>query len=82
MGSMDTVVFIDAHGLTGTIYEMKATEDIFDARALGTIALPTNKYELRDFLQGDSLTMLFRHKVRSGLLPRACCLVRTHSNYA
>ncbi|KAF9972813.1 hypothetical protein BGZ73_003997 [Actinomortierella ambigua] len=62
-GSMDTVAFIDAHGLTGTIYGMKAIEDIFGARALGTIALPTNKYELHDFLQGDSLTMLFRYKV-------------------
>lgn len=82
MGSMNTVVFIDAHGLTGSIYGMKAIEDIFGARALGTIALPTNKYELRNFLQGNSLTMLFRYKVKGGLPPRARCLVRTHSNYA
>ncbi|CAO3565442.1 unnamed protein product [Mortierella alpina] len=62
LGSMETIVFIDAHGLTGQVHGMKKIEDVFGTRPLGTIALPTNKYELQDFLEGDSLLLLFRYR--------------------
>ncbi|KAG0197470.1 hypothetical protein BGX33_000596, partial [Mortierella sp. NVP41] len=62
IGFKETIVFVDAHGLTGMVHGMKAMEDVFGTQSLGAIALPTNKYELQDFLQGDSLTLLFRYR--------------------
>ncbi|KAF9420285.1 hypothetical protein BGZ94_009173 [Podila epigama] len=59
--SKKTIVFIDAHGMTGTVHGMKAFGDVFGTQQLGTIALPTNKYELYDFLHGDSLRILLRY---------------------
>ncbi|KAG0291973.1 hypothetical protein BGZ98_002783 [Dissophora globulifera] len=59
---METIVFLDAHGLTGTIHGMRVMADVFGTRPLGIIALPTNKYEMEDFLHGESLEMLLRYR--------------------
>ncbi|KAF8928693.1 hypothetical protein BGZ47_001478 [Haplosporangium gracile] len=58
-----TVLFIHAHGLCGKIYGMRAIEDVYGASAaLGKVCLPSNKFEMNDFLSGSSLRILFRYK--------------------
>ncbi|KAF9081270.1 hypothetical protein BGX27_005005, partial [Mortierella sp. AM989] len=44
MGSEETIVFLDAHGLTAKIYGMRVFDDIYGCSGpLGKICLPTNK---------------------------------------
>ncbi|KAF9407472.1 hypothetical protein BGZ94_002677 [Podila epigama] len=63
LGYCETSVFLEAHGLTAKIYEMKVFDDIFGCSGpLGKISLPTNKYEMQAFLEGDSIELLFRYK--------------------
>ncbi|KAI8348348.1 hypothetical protein B0O80DRAFT_502021 [Mortierella sp. GBAus27b] len=62
-GSKKTVVFIDVHGLCGKIYGMRAVEDVYGvSAALGKICLPSNGFEMYEFLSGSSLQTLFRYK--------------------
>jgi hypothetical protein len=62
-GSQKTVLFIDAHGLRGKIYGMRAIEDVYGvSAALGKVCLPSNKFEMSEFLSGSSLPTLFRYK--------------------
>ncbi|KAG0291058.1 hypothetical protein BGZ98_003181 [Dissophora globulifera] len=62
-GSKKTVLFIDAHGLCGKIYGMRAIEDVYGVSAvLGKICLPSNEFEMSEFLSGSSLGTLFRYK--------------------
>ncbi|KAG0324184.1 hypothetical protein BG000_002308 [Podila horticola] len=61
--SKDTIVFLDVHGLTASIFGMRAHEDIFGCvGTLGKIKLPANKYQLATFLDGKAIEMLFRYK--------------------
>ncbi|KAF9902262.1 hypothetical protein EC991_005081 [Linnemannia zychae] len=63
-GSQKTVLFIDAHGLSGQIYGMRAIEDVYGvSAALDKVCLPSNKFEMSEFLSGSSLPTLFRYKV-------------------
>ncbi|KAF8936383.1 hypothetical protein BGZ47_009536 [Haplosporangium gracile] len=62
-GSQKTVLFIDAHGLCGKIYGMRAIEDVYGvSEALGKVCLPSNEFEMSEFLSGSSLSILFRYK--------------------
>ncbi|KAG0351945.1 hypothetical protein BGZ54_003045, partial [Gamsiella multidivaricata] len=85
--SKNTLVYIDAHGLCGKIYGMRAIQDIYGASTtLGKICLPSNKFEMDEFLSGPSLLTLFRYKVHMVefaeeiLLQRALDRVHTPSS--
>ncbi|KAF9939996.1 hypothetical protein BGZ65_008668 [Modicella reniformis] len=45
-----------------SVHGMKAIDDVYGCKKLGIIALPTNKYEMEDFLGGESIIMLFRYR--------------------
>ncbi|KAF9905028.1 hypothetical protein EC991_002091, partial [Linnemannia zychae] len=63
MGSEETIIFLDAHGLTAKIYGMRVFDDIYGySGSLGKICLPTNKYEMQTFLEGEPIELLFRYK--------------------
>ncbi|KAF9912742.1 hypothetical protein BX616_010260 [Lobosporangium transversale] len=57
-----TLIFIDAYGMKATVHGMKIIDGFFGTKPLGDIMLPTTKYELKEFLEGDSLKLLFRYK--------------------
>ncbi|KAF9585574.1 hypothetical protein BGW38_001748 [Lunasporangiospora selenospora] len=59
--SAEAIVFLDIHGLHGKIYGMRAILDYYGAsKSLGIIRLPTNAAEMKDFLSGQSILLLFR----------------------
>ena len=43
---------------------MKVVGDVYGAsQALGKILLPINQHEMKEFMSGSSMPLLFRHKV-------------------
>ncbi|KAG0000576.1 hypothetical protein BGZ79_005777, partial [Entomortierella chlamydospora] len=61
--SEETIVFLDAYGLTAKIYGMRVFDDIYGCSGpLEKICLPTNKFEMQTFLEGESMELLFRYK--------------------
>ncbi|KAF9347689.1 hypothetical protein BGX26_000851 [Mortierella sp. AD094] len=64
-GSNGTAVYIDAHGLCGRIYGIRSIEDIYGSSStLGKICLPSNKFEMDEFLSGASLLNLLRYRAQ------------------
>ncbi|KAF9180760.1 hypothetical protein BGZ50_006015 [Haplosporangium sp. Z 11] len=64
-GSNQTLAFLDVCGFRATILGIRAIDDFYGASgALGTMCLPTNAHEMHAFLTGESLSLLFRYKVR------------------
>ncbi|KAF9153753.1 hypothetical protein BGX21_005353 [Mortierella sp. AD011] len=63
MGSEETIIILDAYGLTAKIYGMSVFDDICGcSEPLGKICLPTNKYEMETLLEGESMEFLSRYK--------------------
>ncbi|KAG0354303.1 hypothetical protein BG005_006583 [Podila minutissima] len=90
----ETIVFLDAHGLSAWIYGMKVHEDVYGCVGpLGEIWLPSSEYEMRVFLGSGALDMLFRYKehvetfacelfVTEGRDSQVSCLVPTRQHDA
>lgn len=63
-GSQKTVLSIDAYGLRGKIYGMRAIEDVCGvSKTLGKVCLSSNEFEIIKFRSGLSLPTLFLYKV-------------------